>query len=192
MELLLITLVPWVALAAVVGVAANTRGRDGGVWFFFAVIISPLIAGLFLLALPRKEFAYVDESTGLIDLLPGGKNRRAKRLAQERIERDRREGVFRLDGIVGDKPYRVLPSGEIEILMQGGIVRFRDRDHLLSMIDMASSFNDRYGLGSPTLKVCCVVIQIPGGRRLAFGKAKREPRAMSDRATLTRCKPRPP
>ncbi len=45
----------WFVLAIIVGIAANTRGRSGIGWFFLAVITSPLIAGLLLLALPRKE-----------------------------------------------------------------------------------------------------------------------------------------
>jgi hypothetical protein len=32
----------WFVFAIVVGVAANARGRDGGGWFFLALIISPL------------------------------------------------------------------------------------------------------------------------------------------------------
>jgi hypothetical protein len=43
----------WLAFAIIVGVAANTRGRNGGGWFMLAVLISPLIAGLLLLALPK-------------------------------------------------------------------------------------------------------------------------------------------
>jgi hypothetical protein len=49
MEIILI----WLGLALVVGVAANTRGRSGIGWFFLAVLISPLIAGLLVLALPK-------------------------------------------------------------------------------------------------------------------------------------------
>lgn len=47
-------IVLWIALAIVVGVAANTRGRSGGGWFLLALIISPLVAGLPVLALPSK------------------------------------------------------------------------------------------------------------------------------------------
>ena len=43
----------WLGLAIVVGVAANTRGRHGWGWFLLAIVISPLLAGLLLLALPR-------------------------------------------------------------------------------------------------------------------------------------------
>jgi hypothetical protein len=43
----------WIVLAIIVGVAANTRGRNGFGWFLLAVVISPLFAGLLLLALPR-------------------------------------------------------------------------------------------------------------------------------------------
>ena len=42
----------WIALSSVVGLAASTRGRDGGGWFVLALVISPLIAGLLVLALP--------------------------------------------------------------------------------------------------------------------------------------------
>lgn len=45
----------WFALAIIVGIAANTRGRSGGGWFLAALIFSPLLAGLLLLALPRKD-----------------------------------------------------------------------------------------------------------------------------------------
>lgn len=45
----------WLALAVIVGIAANTRGRSGPGWFLLAVIISPLIAGLLVLALPRFD-----------------------------------------------------------------------------------------------------------------------------------------
>jgi hypothetical protein len=45
----------WIAFAIIVGVAANTRGRNGGGWFILALAISPLIAGLLVLALPRPH-----------------------------------------------------------------------------------------------------------------------------------------
>jgi uncharacterized membrane protein YhdT len=43
----------WAFLAIIVGVAANTRGRNFLVWFVLGVLISPLLAGLLLLALPK-------------------------------------------------------------------------------------------------------------------------------------------
>jgi hypothetical protein len=45
----------WVLLAIVVGIAANSRGRSGAAWFFLAVIVSPLISGLLVLALPNRK-----------------------------------------------------------------------------------------------------------------------------------------
>lgn len=53
----------WLAFAVIVGVAANTRGRNPIGWFLLSVIISPLLAGLLVLALPRQE----------IDRFDGGK-----------------------------------------------------------------------------------------------------------------------
>jgi steroid 5-alpha reductase family enzyme len=43
----------WIGFAVVVGVGANTRGRNGPGWGVLALAISPLLAGLLLLALPR-------------------------------------------------------------------------------------------------------------------------------------------
>jgi hypothetical protein len=45
----------WIGFAVVVGVGANTRGRNGPGWGLLAVLISPLLAGLLLLALPRLD-----------------------------------------------------------------------------------------------------------------------------------------
>jgi hypothetical protein len=41
--------------ACVCGVLANTRGRNGVGWFALALLISPILAGAFLLALPKRE-----------------------------------------------------------------------------------------------------------------------------------------
>jgi len=41
--------------ACVCGVLANTRGRNGFGWFGLALLISPILAGAFLLALPKRE-----------------------------------------------------------------------------------------------------------------------------------------
>jgi len=42
----------WIGLSIVVAVAANTRGRSPIAWFIYAIIFSPLLSGLLLLALP--------------------------------------------------------------------------------------------------------------------------------------------
>lgn len=50
----------WLALSGIVGVAANTRGRNPIGWFFLSVLFSPILAGLLVLALPnnhRPQFA---------------------------------------------------------------------------------------------------------------------------------------
>jgi|GraSoiStandDraft_16_1057320.scaffolds.fasta_scaffold278542_2 hypothetical protein len=43
----------WIGFAVVVGIAANNRGRNCAGWGVLALVISPLLAGLLLLALPR-------------------------------------------------------------------------------------------------------------------------------------------
>jgi hypothetical protein len=44
----------WVMLSLVVGVAAASRGRNAA-WLLLALVISPLLAGLLLLALPNLK-----------------------------------------------------------------------------------------------------------------------------------------
>jgi hypothetical protein len=43
----------WIGLSIVVAVAADTRGRSPIAWFIYAIIFSPLLGGLLLLALPN-------------------------------------------------------------------------------------------------------------------------------------------
>ena len=45
----------WLILCGIVAVAANTRGRFDGGWFLLCCFISPLLAGLLLLALPNRR-----------------------------------------------------------------------------------------------------------------------------------------
>jgi hypothetical protein len=42
-------------LAVVVGVAASTRNRSGFGWFLLSLVVSPIITGLLVLALPRRQ-----------------------------------------------------------------------------------------------------------------------------------------
>ncbi len=49
----LVTAYFWIGLSVVVAVAANTRGRDSTGWFIGAILFSPFIMGLMLLALPE-------------------------------------------------------------------------------------------------------------------------------------------
>jgi hypothetical protein len=46
----------WIGFAVIVGIVANSRrGRSGFRWFLLALLISPLLAGLLVLALPNKD-----------------------------------------------------------------------------------------------------------------------------------------
>jgi hypothetical protein len=42
----------WLAFSIIVGVAANTRGRNALLWFFVAAVFTPLVAGCLVLAMP--------------------------------------------------------------------------------------------------------------------------------------------
>ena len=41
----------WLGFSVVVGIVATKRNRSGALWFFLSLIFSPLLAGLFVLAL---------------------------------------------------------------------------------------------------------------------------------------------
>lgn len=53
MEILLIAVL-WIALAALVGYAAQAKGQDGGGATLIAIIFSPVVGFLWVLALPDK------------------------------------------------------------------------------------------------------------------------------------------
>ena len=57
----------WVAFAVIVGVVASARGRVGYGWFLLALVISPLIVGPLVLALPRQ---YAPRSAGWTSTSP--------------------------------------------------------------------------------------------------------------------------
>jgi hypothetical protein len=48
----------WIGGAALVAMLANGRGRSGGGWFALSLLISPLLAGLFVLVLPTLGTTY--------------------------------------------------------------------------------------------------------------------------------------
>ena len=115
----------WIVFAVIVGVAANTRGRSGLGWFALAVIISPLLSGLLLLALPR----------GKPDLVAVG--------PPNNVEPPAPVPVFEPDGVYAGIPYKVLTDGGINALMSGTFVRFRTLDEFRAAADGATRQFDR-------------------------------------------------
>jgi hypothetical protein len=126
----------WLALSAIVAIAANTRGRHPGGWFLLAVVLSPLIAGLLLVALPRgNRISNQRPGDGIYfsELLQP--QRRDARREREQLQQDRQNNVFRPDGMIGEIPFRYLPGGnEVEAMMQGGAVRFPDLEALRAAV----------------------------------------------------------
>jgi hypothetical protein len=51
--MILNAIILYIGLSIVVAIAANTRGRSAGGWFLCAILFSPLLGGLVLLALPN-------------------------------------------------------------------------------------------------------------------------------------------
>lgn len=103
----------WLLLAVVVAIAARARGRNGFAFFFLAVIVSPLIGLLILLAFP---------------------NLRHERLLLKIAGRQEKNIPFEPEGMYGDIPYRVTRNGAVEALMQGSVVRFKSADHMFNAL----------------------------------------------------------
>jgi hypothetical protein len=103
--------------AIIVGVAANTRGRSFA-WFFLALLISPILSGLLLLALPR-----IDRKTATAGRLPWEPHPPAA---------ERTTGTFSADGVYSGPPYRVLHDGSVEAAMPSGLVHFKNMDDFVA------------------------------------------------------------
>jgi hypothetical protein len=98
----------YLGLAVVVGVAANTRGRSGFGWFLLSLLITPVITGLLVLALPR---------VGQIAAPP---------------QPDR---SFEPEAVLKGFPYRLRENGTIDAMMTGGLVHFRDMEQFRAAVE---------------------------------------------------------
>lgn len=106
----------WIALAVVVGVAANARGRNGYLWFFIAVVVSPLIALLLVLVMQNLR----QSST----LVTSTADSRAAALGDV-------GAPFEPDDVLAGIPYRTLRDGSVEAIIQGARVKFRDMERFV-------------------------------------------------------------
>lgn len=103
-------IIGWLLLSAVVSIAASSRGRNGVFWFVIAVVTSPLIAFLFVFALPNLK----QEAT--LERIASGTN-------QQKLLH---EIAMESDGALNGIPYRVATDGSIYAIMQGAPVKFAD------------------------------------------------------------------
>jgi hypothetical protein len=125
--------IAWLVFAFLVGIAASSRGRSGAGWFILAVIISPLIAILFVLALPNLKHEALLKGLATRQQPPprasiGGKS--------TRVTVDRTPRPFEPDGVYAGIPYRVASDGSIDAIMQGAVVRFRDFERFTGSVDL--------------------------------------------------------
>jgi hypothetical protein len=84
----------------------------------------------------------------------------------EKVKPDLEE-PFVPDGVFGGIPYRVLPSGSIDAMMPGGMVRFRNMDQLLAAADRNQTLSSvpRTEPKKPSTKSTLLAVQI-GSERL--------------------------
>lgn len=103
----------WLALAAVVGFLASSRGRNGAGWFALAIVISPLLAGIGLLFVPTPT--------------PSKERSRA------------RSQSFEPQDVLNGIPYDINSDGSITAMMPGGLVRFKTKGQFLAAASGSST-----------------------------------------------------
>jgi hypothetical protein len=102
----------WLALSAVVAIAAGQQRRSVLGWFALAVFISPLLAGLRVRAMQDAE-DFMGSMSIPEPFLPPARS-------------------FGSEGVYGDVPYKVNDSGTIDAILAGHVVRFPNVDQFLA------------------------------------------------------------
>ena len=51
-------IIGWLGGSVAIAALASSRGRNGGAWFFLALLVSPILSGLLLFVLPRLRPSY--------------------------------------------------------------------------------------------------------------------------------------
>lgn len=121
----------WVIFSFIVAAAAGARGRSGAGWFLLAIVISPVLALIFVLVIPNlaeqkkaAELAEIDRKLRPpTDWEPG-------RAAAARSDRP-----FEPHGVFSGFPYRVNDDGSILAIMQGATVKFGNMDRFVLAVD---------------------------------------------------------
>jgi hypothetical protein len=116
-------IIGWLIFSAIVSIAASSRGRGGILWFVIAIAASPLLAILFVFALPNLKHEEL-----LAKLSDRGPERSLKTIGghSSRVTVDSAPKPFEPDGVFGGVPYRVVPDGSIHAIMQGTTVKFEN------------------------------------------------------------------
>lgn len=127
----------WFFFALVVGLIAGAKGRSAAGWFVLACLISPLIAGVIVAALPNLKHEQMMER--LVEAkTPHLAKPRSKylfgKISRVVIERD---DAFHPDGVYAGIPYKVGEKGTIDAVMQGRVVRFSNLDRFMSAVGKA-------------------------------------------------------
>ena len=103
----------WLALAFIVGLIANMRGRDGIGWFALAILISPFLAGLLVVIFAPKPSPF-------------------EQVSEASSDRSAVLSTFKPDGVYGGIRYMVTPDSAIIAATPEGLVRFRTIEDFLA------------------------------------------------------------
>lgn len=123
-------LIVWVFCSFIVAAAAGARGRSGVGWFLLAMVVSPILALVFVLVIPNlRDEKRAEELAGLT-------RRISETQVRERIPPrfDRDEKPFEPDGVFAGFPYQVAEDGSVLAVMQGARVRFGSMDRFVAAV----------------------------------------------------------
>jgi len=121
----------WSLLSAVVASAAKSRGRSSFGWLLLSIVVSPLLASLLVLALPRLNGRPVDEKPAYQRPVNGRPINERPRQSPRPLSTKR--PAFEPDGVCAGIPYKVSDTGAVEVMLSGGCVRFRSMEQFLAL-----------------------------------------------------------
>jgi hypothetical protein len=91
-------IIGWLIFSAIVSIAASSRGRNGVLWFTIAVVTSPLVAILFVFALPNLKH---EEMLSALSRREPERSMKTIGGHSSRVTVDRSPKPFEPDGVLG-------------------------------------------------------------------------------------------
>ena len=101
----------WICLAVVIGVAASHRGRSGVGWCLLSLLISPILTGILLFVLPRRDVLTNIATLAMIEATPEG-SRSRQLLAEHQAKLAQKGSAAWLVGSSSNRPWSSTSSSK--------------------------------------------------------------------------------